>query len=488
LSKQKWLLKRSDKLNVLKEFCAKSGEVFVSGDYEAATDSFNSEHSRRILSNIFAGSSCIPLNIQLAALDSLTGFVEWDGTVYVQRTGQLMGNFLSFPLLCLTNYITLVHALGWDRVQSIPVKINGDDIVFRCTRAEYRLWSSMVSESGLVLSRGKTLVHSRFFTINSAAFKAKNKRPSVVAVLRPATMLKKIENPAQLSGIAKSATWGWYGKQRRAIYSWLAKYHYHVVQKGPSLLRGYGWKVTPDEFLKDRGLLTHEVAWLELPATVDVIREERTEPVSFSTFKKLRKRDFCKGCQGDATVQLTIANNVRAFKSEKINRKKESVSLEYTGTAKSLRMRMLGKVQSQRSRGAYVVDITPLREDTGVLYVQTEPHEVTTDNPLLDDWVVIDTYASAWTCLEPSQREFKIHLYDIEEKGKSKKEWMREKTRQIIDLVWGRKVLSKIPRKVEEHMWADPQDFPTCSSLCTFRYNARQCGYARKEFVVSLST
>jgi hypothetical protein len=318
LSRQSWLLKRSDRVRVLKDFVCKSGEFFVSGDYEAATDSFNSEHSRRMLSDIFAHSSHIPVGIQKAALDSLVGTVQWNGKVYEQKTGQLMGNFLSFPLLCLTNFCSVVHAFGWDRATTIPLKINGDDIVFRCTRTEYGLWSKLVSDSGLVLSRGKTLFHSRFFSINSAFFHALPRRVKVVPVLRVGTIFKKnLNEPDQLAGIIKSATWGWYGKARRRLTTWIAKRYYRIVVKGPSLTRGFGLKLTPNEFLKDGGLMKHELSRLELPAHIDKVPVKRTEPVMFKGFQKLRVASFCKSCETDLRAQMTIATNVGAFKVEK---------------------------------------------------------------------------------------------------------------------------------------------------------------------------
>jgi hypothetical protein len=318
LSRQSWLLKRADKVRVLKDFVQKSGEFFVSGDYEAATDSFNSEHSRRMLSDIFAHSSFIPVGIQDAALDSLVGTVQWQDTVYWQRTGQLMGNFLSFPLLCLTNFCSVVHALGWERANTVPLKINGDDIVFRCTRPEYDLWAKLVSDSGLVLSKGKTLLHSRFFSINSAFFHALPSRVKVVPVLRVATIFKKnINEPDQLAGIIKSATWGWYGKGRRKLTTFIAKRYYRVVVKGPSLTRGLGLKLTPDEFLRDGGLMKHELSRLELPSVIDKLPPKRVEPIIFRGFQKLRVASFCKSCETDLRAQMTIATNVGAFKVEK---------------------------------------------------------------------------------------------------------------------------------------------------------------------------
>jgi len=322
LSRQKWLLKRADKMSVLKEFVERSGEFFCSGDYEAATDNLNSAHSRRILSNILCQSDSVPVGIHLAALDSLTGYVAYDGSIYAQRNGQLMGNLLSFPLLCLTNFITVVHALGYDRANTIPLKINGDDIVFRASRRECSRWMDLVSQSGLVLSRGKTLLHSRFFSINSAFFRATPKSVRVVPVIRASTCFKKAKNETAFSGLVKSATWGFYGKIRRRITCFLARYHYAVLEGGEaSLTRGMGLQLSPEEFLKDYGLMTREARLLELPPHLDRLRQ-RKAPSAFSlqNFKRYPVDKLCPSCVADARSQMTIAANVWAFR--KIERKK----------------------------------------------------------------------------------------------------------------------------------------------------------------------
>jgi len=67
---------------------------------------------------------------------------------FEQVGGQLMGSLLSFPLLCLQNYI----AFRWVFPASVPVKINGDDIVFRSTLDQFDRWSAVVGQLGLRLS------------------------------------------------------------------------------------------------------------------------------------------------------------------------------------------------------------------------------------------------------------------------------------------------------------------------------------------------
>jgi hypothetical protein len=109
------------------------------------------------------------------------------GTLYKQQRGQLMGNLTSFPLLCLVNYITFRYCV---RREGVPVRINGDDIVFRALPAEVERWERGVAKGGLTLSKGKTLKDPRFFTLNSALFEGGTKKTRSVGFLRPRALWK----------------------------------------------------------------------------------------------------------------------------------------------------------------------------------------------------------------------------------------------------------------------------------------------------------
>jgi hypothetical protein len=82
-----------------------------------------------------------------------------------------MGNLLSFPLLCIVNYLAFRY---YAKVgPEVPVRINGDDIVFRAAAPVARRWMEGVIGSGLTLSAGKTLVSPQYFTLNSRLFRAR---------------------------------------------------------------------------------------------------------------------------------------------------------------------------------------------------------------------------------------------------------------------------------------------------------------------------
>jgi hypothetical protein len=143
------------------------GSHLVSGDYEAATDNFQSAMTRRIWSKIEEKiGGRVPEHILEIARHSLEpNLMVESGDLQIR--GQLMGQLLSFPLLCITNYAT------W-RLRSKPeeaLRINGDDILFsKAWKRDVEGWFEDVKKIGLTVSRGKTYVHRRYCTMNSEIF------------------------------------------------------------------------------------------------------------------------------------------------------------------------------------------------------------------------------------------------------------------------------------------------------------------------------
>jgi hypothetical protein len=142
-------------------------EKILSGDYEAATDSLPIEVAELCLKVMRETSVSVPPTVWQGALKSLRPLVEdKEGNVFVPERGQMMGSLLSFPLLCLQNYLCCSFVLGTDR----PYLINGDDTLTRCTRKEYGRWLEELPKLGLRPSAGKCAFLRSVFTINSAYF------------------------------------------------------------------------------------------------------------------------------------------------------------------------------------------------------------------------------------------------------------------------------------------------------------------------------
>jgi len=141
-------------------------DVWISGDYTAATDSIPIEASKALLEGILESIDHEPTKrwaMKEISPHLLVYPVESNLDPVLQESGQLMGSLLSFPLLCLLNDCT-AQAAG---VPPHKYLINGDDILMRAPRSSYPKWKGEVSKFGLSLSLGKNYVHPDFGTVNS---------------------------------------------------------------------------------------------------------------------------------------------------------------------------------------------------------------------------------------------------------------------------------------------------------------------------------
>ncbi|QIC52830.1 MAG: RNA-dependent RNA polymerase [Apple ourmia-like virus 3] len=275
ISTRNWLLRGEATPKSFQDFTRVDGEVFVSGDYEAATDNFNRLHSEFILELILRSSN-IPEPIQKLALSSLTAtLITESGARHQQIAGQLMGNLLSFPLLCITNYLAFKYAVPRD----VPLRINGDDIVFRATQKEADNWMRVVADSGLVLSRGKTLVHERYFSLNSCFFMARRpdrksgvgRKPSMVPVLRAKSIYKPLQHGdhAAAQSRLRKACKGFTGRIKGLVRGHILRFHRKMFSSlGCSLNRALGVRVVHPA-LEFANLHEQEVYFLRQPVTLD---------------------------------------------------------------------------------------------------------------------------------------------------------------------------------------------------------------------------
>jgi hypothetical protein len=169
-------------------------EFLVSGDYSAATDNLKGEFSERVTSWFFSSlQDCDPVSYQniirsmthcevLQSRSVLPDYKEFWPYVYPfedfdQQNGQLMGNVISFIILCLCNYLS--YHQSWERYfgcrlnwWNVPgVLINGDDILFKSNDDHYPHWAKVVESYGFSPSIGKNYCSRDFVQINSELFR-----------------------------------------------------------------------------------------------------------------------------------------------------------------------------------------------------------------------------------------------------------------------------------------------------------------------------
>jgi len=176
------------------------GKKFASGDFSSATDCLHSDVSRVILEHVLQNYALEdPLLYQKAMDSMLRTTIDYSNAVlpelrfkineivarhlgteflatYEQENGQLMGNILSFPILCLANYCSyhvalerrLERRLSLFQVKKIqPVRINGDDIGFCSDQKFYDIWLNVIKSVGFEPSLGKNHFSDKILQLNS---------------------------------------------------------------------------------------------------------------------------------------------------------------------------------------------------------------------------------------------------------------------------------------------------------------------------------
>jgi hypothetical protein len=287
LSKFSWLLRGDAKASSFRKFKRVDGEVFVSGDYESATDNLNLYVQKVILNRILSGCKQVPESIKDFARASQTPFLLGEGVCSTLKRGQLMGNLLSFPLLCIVNYLGFRYYTGQ---KDLPVRINGDDIVFRADRATARRWMEGVSGAGLTLSVGKTMVHSRYFTLNSSLFKAVGTGAQQLSIVRSTAMgLKRDPSPIEsLPGRWRKVVSDYRPSRSEKVIlgTYFLRWNKRdVVGSRRSLTRGLDMSI-PHESLAACNLWRRECFYLDLPREVPLplspeMREKLRVPIGW---------------------------------------------------------------------------------------------------------------------------------------------------------------------------------------------------------------
>jgi len=161
-------------LNILgKSLC--DGYMFMSGDYKAATDNIHSWVSEHV-------AECISDELKLSDderelfIRALTRHVfDTPEGPKEQKTGQLMGSIVSFPILCIINaamcrWAMELAELKFKKLENCALGVNGDDCVLKSKLSVYSYWHDITSFVGLEESIGKTFQSKAFLNINSKTY------------------------------------------------------------------------------------------------------------------------------------------------------------------------------------------------------------------------------------------------------------------------------------------------------------------------------
>jgi len=201
--------------------------ILVSGDYSSATDNLPLEVTEAILTVILENAVSVPPCVKEHAMRSLRPDLynlDFDIAFKVSR-GQMMGAFLSFPLLCLQNWLAFEWAREACDLNRMPILINGDDILFQSPdRGFPERWMKVVGQLGLTVERTKTSVAETFGTLNSTLFEWGAEGTLVNVPTFRFGMLRRPEVLSSLGSSFKSFVRGGKGDERfragRVFFSW----------------------------------------------------------------------------------------------------------------------------------------------------------------------------------------------------------------------------------------------------------------------------
>lgn len=173
LSRTRWVCRGEPTDEVLKRAGFRSGGTLVSGDYKSATDNLPLEVTECILDVILENAVSVPDSVKEHARKVLRPLlVDLEaGHEFEINRGQMMGSFLSFPLLCLQNYFCFEWARKGAGLERMPLLINGDDILFETWSESFpEEWMNVVGKLGLEVERTKTSVSNDYGSLNSTLF------------------------------------------------------------------------------------------------------------------------------------------------------------------------------------------------------------------------------------------------------------------------------------------------------------------------------
>nr|UYL94446.1 MAG: putative RNA-dependent RNA polymerase [Sanya botourmia-like virus 6] len=167
------------------------GEKIISGDYTAATDNIYLEAVEAIV-DVLAECPELTEEERKVLVGSFKN-LRWEsqqGTQHPILRGSMMGNLVSFPLLCLLNKACfdictdVFFGSGTRRIG----RFNGDDCLFPGNTDFFRFWRTVTGTYGLIVNEDKTGISDHWADLNSQparkGSKGLNPKP-VLSFLRP---------------------------------------------------------------------------------------------------------------------------------------------------------------------------------------------------------------------------------------------------------------------------------------------------------------
>jgi len=262
LSSMPWCLRGSPDPSKMSGLLSLEGD-FVSVDFQSATDNLSVNVAERVLGVALGRARSVPDLVKKAALESLRPEVVYEplgfalgvpGSSGVLSMGQMMGQLLSFPLLCLQTFFFYLWSAGLTDLPGRLLRefsgclVNGDDLLFRSKNPSSFFSAAAATPS--VINGKKTQVSSRYLNINSTLFEFRSGAVVCVPFLRPAQFTR--DSPLSLGESVREATrWLKPGSRlQRSSFDWL-------MRASARLVRSFGWSFYKSGFRGEK-----QVRWL----------------------------------------------------------------------------------------------------------------------------------------------------------------------------------------------------------------------------------
>jgi len=154
----------------------------------------------------------------------------------------MMGNLVSFPLLCLLN--KACHDMAAARAYGPEVRrvgrFNGDDCLFQGNQSMYREWRFVTSVFGLVVNESKTMVSRHWADLNSQTFDITRRRLIAKPVL--SFLLPSRNAPGEiLTSVLKGIS-----SFKKDVQHWIV----NVLMRYEISLRGFTLSNIPSAWVK----------------------------------------------------------------------------------------------------------------------------------------------------------------------------------------------------------------------------------------------
>jgi len=156
---------------------------FRSGDYRGATNYIHADCTTEVLNAVVRQEDyrrlCRDLveshDVSYGLPERTQGQKRAALAVFQQLSGQLMGSMISFPILCCVNAAVLRMSLEISHgrrysLAELPGLINGDDILFRCSKQDDEVWQMFCPYVGFHESVGKSYISKDWVQINSRTY------------------------------------------------------------------------------------------------------------------------------------------------------------------------------------------------------------------------------------------------------------------------------------------------------------------------------